>query len=191
MAKVQFDGANKKIIVDDTITELDVQIDLYSDWKEWLKESDNSKYLIAMRTVGGDPTTGTKSVAPYFFLMNGWKIRPYEGDHTLTITGNLFVDEPETYGYNLTIPTIGDYTVTVMLSTTSDAISTGALTDVGVESNLTVKGALRVILAALAGNATIQNNIFSFKGVNTDKTRIEGSKTANARNVSLIDGSEE
>ena len=124
--KVTFNGTDKKIIVNDAITELDVQVDLYSDYKEWLKESDNSKYLLAMRTVGGDPTTGAKSVAPYFFLTNGWKIRPYEGDHTLTITGNLFVDEPGTYGYNLTIPTIGNYTVTVVLSTTSDAISMGS-----------------------------------------------------------------
>jgi len=126
MAKVTFDGVNKKIIVDDAITELDVQIDLYSDWKEWLKEEDNSKFLSAMRTVGGDPTTGVKSVAPYFFLTNGWKIRPYEGNHTLTITGNLFVDEPETYGYNLIIPTLGSYTVTINLSTTSDAITVSA-----------------------------------------------------------------
>ena len=120
--KVTFDGVNKKIIVNDAITELDIQIDLYSDWKEWLKTEDNSKFLIAMRTVGGDPTTGTKKVSPYFFLMNGWKIRPQEADHTLTITGNLFVDDPGTYGYNLTIPTIGNYTVTINLSTTSDAI---------------------------------------------------------------------
>ena len=120
--KVEFRGTNKLIVVNTGITELDVQVDLYSDFKEWLKTDDNAKYKPAIRTVGGDPTTGIKSVAPYFFLTNGWKIRPQEGDHTLTISGNLFVDEPGTYGYNLTIPTIGDYTVTVVLSTTSDAI---------------------------------------------------------------------
>ena len=127
--KVAFNGASKLIIVDNGITELDAQVDLYSDWKEWLRagdNGDNTKFVPAMRTVGGDPTTGVKSVAPYFFLTNGWKIRPYEGDHTLTISGNLFVDEPETYGYSLTIPTLGDYTVTVMLSTTSDAITVTA-----------------------------------------------------------------
>lgn len=141
MAKVQFDGTNKKIIVDDAITELDVMVDLYSDWKEFLSQSDNSKFLPAMRTVGGDPTTGVKSVAPYFFLTNGWKIRPYEGDHTLTITGNLFVDEPETYGYNLTIPTIGDYTVTIVLATTSDAITVSAGSGLSTEEhNQLMKG---------------------------------------------------
>lgn len=120
--KVTFDGTNKLIVVNTNITELNVQIDLYSDWKEWLKEGDNAKFLPAMRTVGGDPTTGTKTVAPYFFLTNGWKIRPYEGNHILTIEGNLFVDEPETYGYNSCVPTVGNYNVTINLSTTSDAI---------------------------------------------------------------------
>lgn len=122
MAKVTFDGSNKLIIVDNGITSLSVQVELYSDWKEWLKESDNSKFLPAMRTVGGDPTTGAKSVAPYFFLTNGWKIRPYEGDHTLTVEGNLFVDEPETYGYNAFVSTLGGFTVMINMSTTSDAI---------------------------------------------------------------------
>jgi len=98
-----------------------VQIDLYSDWKEWLKESDNSKYFYAMRSIGGDSTVGTKKVAPYFFLCNGWKIRPYEGNHILNLAGNLFVDEQNLYGNNIVIPTLGTWNVLVNLSTTSDA----------------------------------------------------------------------
>src|SRR4030067_1887662 len=121
MAKVTFDGPNKLIIVDNGITELDVQIDLYSDWKEWMSLSDNNKFLYAMRSTGGDPTTGIKYVAPYFFLCNGWKIRPYEGDHTLLLTGNLFVDEPEMWGGNALVHTVGDFQVLANISTTSDA----------------------------------------------------------------------
>lgn len=64
---------------------------------------------------------GVKKVAPYFFLMNGWKIRPYEGNHTLNLIGNLFIDNPETYGSNVTVPTTGSYNVLVNMSTTSDA----------------------------------------------------------------------
>lgn len=131
MGKVTFDGTNKLIIVNNEITELDVQVDLYSDWKEWMKEGDNSKFISTMRTVGGDPTTGIKSVSPYFFLTNGWKIRPYEGNHTLNITGNLFVDEPETYGNNIIVNTLGYYNVLVNMTTTSDAItiSSGGITE--------------------------------------------------------------
>jgi hypothetical protein len=201
--KVTIDGANKLIIVDNAITSLDVQVDLYSDWKGWMKLSDNSKFLPAMRTVGGDPTTGVKSVAPYFFLTNGWKLRPYEGDHTLTIDGNLFVDEPGTYGYNLTVPTLGNYTVTINLATTSDAIqlATGSgldtaehdqlmdtLTDSSFETDLTVKQALRVALSSLAGNITIQDGKLVFKGVNSSKTRMQGTVSSTSRNIEVIDG---
>jgi hypothetical protein len=122
MAKVTFDGPNKLIIVNNGETSLDVAIDLYSDWKEWMVLVDNAKYPIAMRTVGGDPTSGGKSVAPYFFLSNGWKIRPYEGSHTLTLDGNLFTDEPGIYGYNLFVSTLGSYAVLTAVNLTSDAV---------------------------------------------------------------------
>jgi len=122
MTHVTFDGPNKLIIVDYGVTEFDVQ-EVYSEWKQWMEGVDNSKYLPAMRTIGGDPTSGIKSVAPYFFLTNGWKIRPYEGDHYLNIGGNLFVDEPETYGEQVFIHTVGDYMVTVAMKVTSDAVA--------------------------------------------------------------------
>ena len=109
--------------MDSGSTALNVQTDIYADWKVWLGSGSSSKFLSALRTIGGDPTVGSKTVAPYFFLTNGWKIRPYEGNHTLNLTGNLFVDEPGTYGSNITVPTIGDFQVLVNMSTTSDAIS--------------------------------------------------------------------
>ena len=55
MAKVTFDGPNKLIIVNPGIVELDVQVDIYSDWKEWAATGDNLKYPPALRTIGGDP----------------------------------------------------------------------------------------------------------------------------------------
>ena len=127
MAKVTFDGVNKIIIVNNGENSIDVKTDIYSEWKIWIASSYNAKFFQAIRVVGGDPTVGSNAVAPYFFLTNGWKIRPYEGNHTLNISGNLFVDEPGTYGYNITIPTEGYFQVLVNMSTTSDAtIVTGA-----------------------------------------------------------------
>lgn len=119
--KVTFDGGNKLIRVNEGVTTLDVQADIYSKWKEWMVEGDNGKFLPAIRTIGGDPTVQDKVVAPYFFLMNGWKIKPYGWTHTLNLVGNLFVDEPEKYGDNIVVPPDGNYTVLVNLSTTSDA----------------------------------------------------------------------
>jgi hypothetical protein len=118
-----FDGENKLIIIDYGVTTVDVLSDVYSRWKDWCIIEDNIKFLPALRTIGGDPTTGSNSVAPYFFLTNGWRIRPFEGDHTLLVTGNLYVDG----GGNPFVHTIGDYNVsiTLMLSNNAVTVATG------------------------------------------------------------------
>ena len=121
MGNVEFDGDNLLIKVNEEVTTIDIQTDLYSDWKEWFQTGTNSKFLPALRTIGGDPTVQEKVVAPYFFLMNGWKIKPYSWNHTLNLVGNLFVDNPETYGSNIIVPPDGYFTVLVNMSTTSDA----------------------------------------------------------------------
>lgn len=122
MAKVTFDGVQKLIIIDTGITELDVKTDLYSDWKEWVLTDDNSKYLVALSAIGGDPISDTRSLGTTFFLENGWRIRPFEGSHTLTINGNIFTRT----GDAVTIPTLGTYNVNVNLSTSNliDTINT-------------------------------------------------------------------
>jgi len=119
--KVVFDGDSLLVKVNEGVTTIDIQTDLYSDWKEWFQTGTNSKFLPALRTIGGDPTIEQKVVAPYFFLMNGWKIKPYSWNHTLNLIGNLFVDNPETYGANVVVPPDGYFTVLVNMSTTSDA----------------------------------------------------------------------
>jgi hypothetical protein len=128
MAKVTFDGNNYLIIVNNGITTLDVKVDLYSDWKEWVMQGDNSKYFPAFRTVGGDPLTLTVSLGDYYFLQNqagvGWRIRPYEGNHTLTINGNLAAEDS---GSTTFVQTLGNYNVLVKLITSSltQTVSTG------------------------------------------------------------------
>ena len=89
---VTFDGVNKLIICDAGTTSLSVKA-MYSMWKEWMLISDNSKYAQAFRVVGGDPTVGNNIITPYFFMLNGWKIRPQEANHTLTVDGILLTDD--------------------------------------------------------------------------------------------------
>ena len=131
MSKVTFDPINSLIIVNYGETEIDAQIDLYSDWKEWIRQSDNSKYLAAFRTTGGDPLVGTQFISPYFFLTNGWRIRPHEADHLLTIEGSIFVDG----GGNLVVPTVGNYTVLVTVLSSSRSI-TDIVTSSGIEASV-------------------------------------------------------
>jgi len=94
--KVTFDGPNKLILVNDGVIALDVQIDLYSDWKEWALGYDGiipAKYLEAMRSVGGDPLPGGRVVGATYFLTNGWRIKPWSGTYRLSVAGNLYTEE--------------------------------------------------------------------------------------------------
>jgi len=109
MANVSFDGINKIITINTGITEITVKTDLYSDWKEWSLIDDHSKYLQAMRSVGGDPISETKQLGATYFLTNGWRIRPAEWNHRLSVVGNLYTEE----GDSPFLSTIGSYNVTV------------------------------------------------------------------------------
>ena len=119
MEKVAFDGNAKQIQVEYGITSIDIAVDVYSAWKRWLALSDNSKHAQAFSVIGGEPTVGNLKTGTTFFLLNGWKIKPYEGNHTLTISGNLYTDDAS----DPITPTSGTYKVLVRL-TTSNLIDT-------------------------------------------------------------------
>jgi len=94
--KVTFDGPNKLILVNEGVTTLDVQIDVYSNWKEWSLQIDNTKFLSAISTLGGDPITSETFVGDTYFLENGWRIQPwtnYNG-YILDVVGNIYTREP-------------------------------------------------------------------------------------------------
>jgi len=116
MSKVTFDGPNKLIICNTGVTQLDVQVDLYSDWKEWAVSGMNIVYLPAFRVVGGDPLYGSVVLAPSYFLINNWKIRPDEANHRLTVEGNLFTED----GGSPYVATLGAYNVLTNQVVTSD-----------------------------------------------------------------------
>lgn len=88
--KVTFDGANRLILVNEGVTDLDVQRDIYSAWKEWALYETNARYLKAINVIGGEPTVGAEKLDATYFLINGWKIKPYPGSYTLNIRGNIF-----------------------------------------------------------------------------------------------------
>lgn len=118
---ISFDGENKLAILSNGTTSLTV-VDLWSRWVDWFSTDDNSKFPLAMSQIGGDEIGGGKFLGVTFFLENGWKIRPYEGDHLLTITGNLFSRDTS----QVTTSTLGDYNVLVNMSTSNlvDTVST-------------------------------------------------------------------
>ena len=103
-----FDGPNKLIVLSSTTLNLQ---ELWSAWKAWLRAG-NAQYALAMNTVGGepiDPSAGTL-VPLYLFLLNGWKLRPMESDHTLNVTGGTLLVQG---GGDPFVSTLGDYTVRI------------------------------------------------------------------------------
>lgn len=85
---ITFDPVNKRIVLDSAYATAG---QIYSRWKEWVLTDDNTKYEQAFSVLGGDPLGGGLFVASYFFLMNGWRIRPMEANHTLILEGNIAV----------------------------------------------------------------------------------------------------
>ncbi len=159
-----FDGVNKLVILSSQTT-VDLP-DLYSRWKDWVLLSDNSKYLEAMSSVGGDPLPSGSFLGVTFFLENGWKIRPQESSHTLIINGNLY----DRAGGSPFTSTLGSFNVRIEQRTSNivDLISVGGsiLTEDGIAdavlnkadaiwANWNLQRAMRHILAAVAGKTAI------------------------------------
>jgi hypothetical protein len=128
MAKVIFDGERKLIIVNPGITSLDVREDIYSEWKRWFNTGTNSKFFMAMDIVGGNPLPEDQLGLTYF-LLNGWKIRPYEGDHRLKIRGNLYSQDKS----DPIADTLGDFKVNVAMRVSNlvDMVNGGGATGSG------------------------------------------------------------
>ena len=86
-----FDGPNLTVQIPSTGT-FSAGSDLYSAWKQWVKQSDNAKYPQAFDTTGGDATSPGQKIEPYYFVRNdlGWRVRMPEQSGDVSIVGNLF-----------------------------------------------------------------------------------------------------
>ncbi len=120
---IAFDPAAKRIVLDSTSV---TASELWSRWADWVVLSDNAKYLPAFRQAGGDDLGGGLSIPAYMFLLNGWRVRPMEANHNLSITGNLFVDG----GGVPVVQTLGSFNVSVQYTVPVQAqgIATGGST---------------------------------------------------------------
>lgn len=119
-----FDGISKIATLTAGTTILDVR-DIYSRWKDWVI-SDGSIYEQMFAVVGGDPVDVAAGIyiTSYFFLENGWKIRPQEANHKLKVTNGILVVAD---GSDPFLSTIGSYNVLIQYSQPikSETIATG------------------------------------------------------------------
>lgn len=121
--KATFDPINKLVTLIEPPTSgrvaIDVQRDLYSAAKkDWLDDLALNKYKFPFSTFGGNDLGGGVKAGAYFFIDNvsGWRIRPFEEDHYLELTGNLFGLDADT---DIFVPTLGAYSVVIRLTTSS------------------------------------------------------------------------
>lgn len=116
-----FNGTTKVITLTPGTISVSVR-DLWSRWVDWWVTGDNSKYLEALDTLGGDdidPTSGT-TVPIYAFLLNGWRIKPQEANHTLNVTDGILLVSG---GGDPFVNTTGPYIVRINYQQPVQAIS--------------------------------------------------------------------
>ena len=99
-----FDAADRRIILDSSSI---TATEIYSRWVDWAAQADNLKHGMVIRQVGGDDLGGGLAIPPYFFLQGGWRVRPMEADHQLSLVGNLFVEG----GGSPLVGTLGQFNV--------------------------------------------------------------------------------
>ena len=101
---ITLNGATRRIILDSASVSA---AQIWSAWVDWHEA--NQQWPLAFQLVGGIALGGGLFIPPYFFLLNGWRVRPMESSHNLTIAGNLFVDG----GGVPVVGTLGTYQVNV------------------------------------------------------------------------------
>lgn len=78
---------------------------------------DNAKYEQAFQVVGGDPTVEGEFLDATYFLLNGWKLKPYQGVYNLNLVGNLFDVNGEDIKVPADIDPLNPNNITVNLNT--------------------------------------------------------------------------
>lgn len=156
-----FNGPNKLITLDTGTTSLGIQT-LWSDWVRWHATSDNGKYLPAMRLLGGDTidSANSTSVPFYVYLQNGWRIKPQEADHTLSVSGGILLVEG---GGDPFIDTLGNYTVRILYQQPLEAIvvASNGTGSTATEIAQAVRTELAVELAKISSATDIANTVWS------------------------------
>jgi len=183
--KVTFDGVNKLILINEGVTDIDVQTDIYSDWKEWVRTEDNLKYLDPLSTVGGEPTVAGQRLDVTYFLINGWKIKPYQGTYDLNLIGNIFdvdggsikvpADVNRFNPNNITINTNTSVIVRQVVTSGSsvDGIVTASLVDDQREALFDISGSVVAIYSLLQQPVTASLVDSQLATLNDIQTKME------------------
>src|SRR3990167_464840 len=121
--KLTYNTTNKLFILNAGVTSLDAKVDLYSDAKEdWKSDAALNKFKFPIVGIGGQGIGEGQSISPYYQLLYGWKIRPQEANHILTVTGNVITDD----GTDVFVNTVGAYNARIKYIVSSNSLKSGS-----------------------------------------------------------------
>jgi hypothetical protein len=197
---VLFDGPNRLIIVASGTLSIDMN-NVYSRWKDWVRTSDNSKYLHAFSVVGGEPTVQGQIITPYFFLQNSWKIdacsQAVNEYHPLDVTGIVLQGQGGSPWYNdpswpITIVRniVPIKTETVTTNTEGESINIADIFSYSVEDGLSFEATLRILVSVLAGKSVVIDGepvVMKFRDTNDTKDRVTASVEGSDRVEVILD----
>jgi len=89
---ITFDPTNKYINITSPST-IVTALEIYNAAMDWCDEPGNMIYLVPMAAYGKFVMGAGVYSDSIFVLINGWKIKPYSGNYTLTIAGTLITDD--------------------------------------------------------------------------------------------------
>ena len=138
-----FDGPSRLILLEEASVSAD---QIWTSYINWVAVEANTKWPSAITQIGGDSLGGGLYIPLYFFLTNGWRVRPMESSHQLMITGNLFVAE----GGSPLVNTLGNYNVIAQYTV---PVQAQAMATSGGSGGLTSEQAGQ--LAKINGNAAL------------------------------------
>ncbi len=160
--KVTFNGPEKLIEVVPGITSLSVQADIYSAFKRWVQLNDNAKYLEAIIAIGGQELRPGEFLDSTFFLVNGWKLKPYPGSYDLVITGNIVSEDQSPIRVDADEPDMGSNNINI--ATNSSVIVRQVETGSGGSGSFTQEDRSNLV--------TVRDKVFAIEGI------LEGTITA-------------
>jgi hypothetical protein len=153
------DFANELIIMNVGATSYSVPA-IYSLWKDEILTGVNAQYDFAFAGIGGNPTSGSNFIPFYTFLINGWKVRPQEASHTLTVSGGILLVDG---GGDPFVNTLGSFVVrinyeqpvqAIAVSTSGSSLTAQDVWDY-LASNPTTANSMKDYIQKIRGNTNL------------------------------------
>lgn len=191
-SKFTYDTANRRIILNAGVTELEAKSEFYSAAKyDWLTDDSLNKFRFPILSIGGQGIGSGKTISPYYSLAYGWRLQFPMADMTVNILGNIItvegdsplVDSPGSYHH------VAQYTV----SADSQTVGGNPITSEDIwgyqdDGVLTMAQKMQVFGAVLAGKAIITGDNIIFRNIEdtrdtVDATTADGERTSVTTNV--------